>query len=148
MIDQINTERDSRDWRLRPLASDVLLSFWKYEAKLSIESLRGVVFQTVENPNTQRVRGEVYRNLNMDLSEPLLLDRDTNNEAKEREFCRVRDESKLGRCMETLATEYIETKQCRFEVASIGFAPWAHGDGFHLVVMLRQSPAPRPRRRR
>lgn len=56
--------------------------------------------------------------------------------------------SKLGKCMKMLVEEYKETNKFRFYVGSVEFLPWAHGDGFHLVVMLRQEHAPRPRRRR
>jgi hypothetical protein len=82
----------------------------------------------------------VYRNLNKRLSEPLVLNRDTNDDGEERGFRRVRDDNKLGRCARTLAKEYIETKEYRFDVASVQFVPLGrHGEGFHLLVMLSQS---------
>lgn len=81
----------------------------------------------------------MYRNLNIDLSENVILDRDTNEADEEREFRRTRDDSKLGRCVRTLATEYIETKEHRFDVGSFEFIPKGHhGAGFHLAAKLRQ----------
>lgn len=101
-----------------------------------------MLFKKVENPETRAVREEIFQAFGMELTEGLILDRDTRNEALEHAFRRVRDGSKLGKCVRMLANDYIETKHCHHDVASVEFMPFGReGQGFHLKVMLR----PRPR---
>lgn len=140
IVTQIYTHRDRRPTHQRPLASDILLSFWKHEAGQPVRSLSGVLFQTVEEPSVRDVRRLVYQKLNQDLSTPLPLGRNNGNPNERREFHRVHDDTRLGRCVRTMAKEYIEMKEHRFEVGNVEFIPQGRrGHDFHLLVMLQDA---------
>lgn len=105
-----------------------------------VSSLRGVLFQTVDEPGTRSVRREVYRNLRKDYGTQISLR--TNGHGVERhEFARVRDEARLGRCVRTIATEFIEMKGAHAQISKISFIPQgARGHHFHLKVNLEYGP--------
>lgn len=129
-------DRDDRDADHRPLASDVLLSFWKYVAQQPVRSLRGIMFQTVEEPGTQHVKRRVYTNLDKRSSRAVSLSCRSQG-AKKAEFDRVHDYTKLGRCVRTIATEYVEMKDARAAITEFEFVPQdPRGNLFHLVVTL------------
>ncbi|POS75730.1 hypothetical protein DHEL01_v205873 [Diaporthe helianthi] len=92
IVTTIYTVRDDRDRWVRPLASDILLSYWKNVAG---------------NP--------------------------------------LREAIKLARCVNTMATEYIEMKHVGAGVSSIDFVPQdMRGINFHLVVELGYTRLVRP----
>lgn len=133
VVTQIYLDRDRRGRSERPLASDVLLSFWKYVAQRPVRSLKEIVFQTVEEPSTQEVRREVYTVLGENASTTVRLRPDNHGEL----FNRVLKDTKLGKCARTIAAEYIEMKDGHAQVAQFKFkAQDPHGYYFYLAVTL------------
>lgn len=132
VVTQIYLDRDRRGRLERPLASDVLLSFWKYVAQRPVRSLKEIVFQTVEEPSTQEVRNQVYTVLGENASTTVRLP-NTNGAM----FNLVLSDTKLGKCVRTIAKEYIEMKEGHARVAQFTFKPQdSHGYFFHLVATL------------
>lgn len=103
-------------------------------AQRPVRSLREIVFQTVEEPSTLEIRREVYIALGKEATTTVRLRPDTHGEL----FNRVLKDAKLGKCVRTIATEYIEMKEGHARVAQFEFKPQdAHGYYFHLVVTLQ-----------
>lgn len=120
----------------RPLASEVLLTFWKHVIGQPVRSLRGVMFHFVEESTTIDVRQHVYRALHQMRSAPLSLNRH-GDESEMIEFDRVRKDSKLGRCVDTMTTQYIEMKGVRARIEQFNFIPEGRrGESFHLEVII------------
>ena len=76
-------------------------------AQEPVRLLRGVVFQTVEEPTVGDVRLRVYANLRTVVSTQILIRR-SGEEAERREFDRAHNDTRLGRCVRTMAKEYVE----------------------------------------
>lgn len=101
-----------------------------------MRALREIIFQTVEEPETQQVKRRVYAVLGKHRWETVYLGSDSEG-AERGEFDRVHDGSKLGRCGRTIASEYIEMKEGHARVAWFTFVPHgSRGEYFHLVVTL------------
>lgn len=134
IVTQLCLDQDPRGPDRRPLASDVLLSFWKYVAGRPVISLRGIIFQTVEETGTVHITAQVYRNLGQARTVNLGLRRHSE-ETEKAEFDRVHKGTKLGRIVRTMATEYIEMKEVNARVENFDFVPHSsRGRKFHLVV--------------
>lgn len=134
IVTQLQLDNDRRSDR--PLASDLILSFWKYTLEQPVRSLRGIIYQIVEEQTTKAVKEQVYRSLHQMRSTPVSLSRH-GDEAERDEFDRVRKETKLGRCANTIATEYIEMKEVRARVTQFDFMPQdRRGELFHLMVEI------------
>lgn len=82
----------------------------------------------------------VYHNLGLHHTEVARLSADPRGdgrEAIEREFKRIHNNTKLGKCAVTMATEFIEMKDADARVGEFEIRPlggW--GRRFHLIVTL------------
>lgn len=134
IVTQIYTERDERPPHSRPLASDIILSFWKYVIQQPVGWLDGIIFQTVTERSVVKARERVYRNLDRPLSDTLFI-RKGQEGAEGREFRRLLDDTKFGKCARTITTEYIEMKEVRARVVQFQFEPQEQRhQNFHFVV--------------
>ncbi|KAG6356391.1 hypothetical protein INS49_015779 [Diaporthe citri] len=136
IVTQLYLDRDTRGEVRRPLASDVLLSFWKHFAQKPVRSLREIIFQTVKEPSTKRVRDHAYRVLQKGSLRTVRL-RSQSGGIEGEEFDRAHGEAKLGKCVRTIATEYIEMKEGHARIVQFKFVPHGpRGADFHFVVAL------------
>ena len=135
---QLYTDRDERPLRIKPLASDILLSFWKHIVGWQhVRTLSGIIFQTVEERTVRDAKRQVYHNLGAHRSDTVELHHSTDGPL----FNIVHRDTKLGRCARTIAKEYIEMKEGLARVSGFRFIPQGNSrdhrrDDFHLEVIL------------
>lgn len=138
IVTQLYTTRDDRGEAGRPLASDILLGFWKYTANQHLGNLRVIVSQNVEEPFTQRVREEVYGKMGQLILTGLSLRR-TSHGAEKDAFKDVKENSKLAKCARTIVEENPEMRQFNDRIFSFEFIPLgSRGRHFHWMVTLSQ----------
>ncbi|KAJ0115040.1 hypothetical protein J7T55_001448 [Diaporthe amygdali] len=136
IVTQLYTTRDTRPQGQRPLASDILLGFWIDIAQQDLTTLRGIVFQTVEEQQTKDARDDVYRNLGWSRSTRRTLHHSSGGLEKE-EFERVCKDCKLGRCVRTIVTDYPAMRALGARIRRFEFIPQSGPDNlFHLKATL------------
>lgn len=119
-VSDIYLNRDPRPPRVRPLAVDILLSFWHKELGYPIENLRTLFFDSVQENSMDDALPDIYELLGRDLSQPLSLRRESHGpeeEAFQLTYCGT----PFGRCARTIETENQEMKQLGIKVLRFKF---------------------------
>ena len=138
VVSEIYMDRDPRPSRERPLAADILLSFWHFHCSQPIESLQTIFFETVTEDNMDVARREIYQNMGLDLSERLTLRRRGHSREEKDAFKDIYNESKFGKCARTIVNQNENMRHSEIQVSRFQFVPKNDGGFyFHFIAVLK-----------
>lgn len=123
VVSEIYTDRDPRDYRQRPRAAAIFLSFWHYHLGQPIESLRTIFFHTVTEETMDRTRRQIYRDLGYELWENLDIRRRGDYQGEREAFDLTCEETKFGRCVKLMERKNQVMKDTGIKVAQFRFLP-------------------------
>lgn len=151
LVYEIFTIRDPRDYRHRPRAAAIFLSFWYHHLLQHIESLRTIFFQTVTERTMGVVRRQVYAKMGFELWEDLDIQRGGGRHGEVDAFDQICGETNFGKCVKLMETSNQAMKDAGIKVLFFKFRP--HDDtglfyNFAVELYMPSSHHHQGRRRR
>lgn len=123
VVSEIYTDRDPRDYRQRPRAAAIFLSFWHYHLGQPIESLRTIFFYAVTEDTMYQLRPQIYRHMERELWENLDIRRGGEYRGERHAFDLTREETKFGQCVKSMERKNQMMKDTGIKVAQFRFRP-------------------------
>lgn len=135
VVTHIYTVRDPRPQGERPLAADILLSFWHYELGIPIEDLRTIFLEKVIEDSMRDVRPHVYGLRRKALSERLIIRRGGNRHGENDAFNLTYHATKFGRCARTMETQNLMMTELGIKVSHFEFGPRnANASSYNVII--------------
>lgn len=145
VVSHLYTVRDPRRKGERPLASDILLSFWNPFLQIPIEHLRTIFLDTVREDSMKEVRPDVYGLRRKSLRERLSIERRGDRVGEKDAFNLTYAATKFGRCVRTMEKENIAMIAAKMKVSRFTYAPHnAPSSEFDVTIDFTMPSVQRP----
>lgn len=138
VVYEIYANRDPRDWRERPRAAAIFLSFWHHHLRQPIESLRTIIFQTVTEDTMEDLKPRIYGLMGYEGWEELDIRRRGGDPGEDAAFDLTCKETKFGRCAKLRETKNQAMKDAGIKISRFKFCPQNQSEiYFNFVVEFR-----------
>lgn len=135
VVYEIYTNRDPRDWRERPRAAAIFLSFWHHHLGQPIESLRTIFFQTVTEDTMCNLKSRIYGLMGYEGWEELDIRRRGGRPGEDAAFDLTCKETKFGRCVKLMETKNQAMKDAGIKISRLKFRPHNESELYYNFVV-------------